>query len=147
MCDFRHWVPQQAVLRDPVAGVLYHCTNCYEGHQTDVLKIDYSKAFDKVGHKHLLGKVSRYGITGATRRWIETFLAVGKQQVVLEGQQSRMAQVTSGVSQGSMLGPCLFLLLVKDIAEGLEGRVRLFPDDTIAYMIMVAGNLSDAARL
>ena len=125
----------------------YHdlCTNCYEGHQSDVLVMDFSKAFDKVGHKRLLEKITRYGITGATRNWIEAFLSGRTQRVVLEGQHSSTAPVTSGVPQGSVLGPCLFLLYINDLAEGLESSVRLFADDTIAYMVV--GNQSDAARL
>ena len=125
----------------------YHdlCSNCYEGHQTDVLVMDFSKAFDKVGHKRLLEKITRYGITGATAKWIEQFLRDRKQRVVLDGQQSSEAPVTSGVPQGSVLGPCLFLLYINDLAQGLECSVRLFADDTIAYMVI--GNLADAARL
>ena len=107
--------------------------------------MDFSKAFDKVGHKRLLEKVTRYGITGRTHRWIENFLSNRKQRVVLDGEQSDTVPVTSGVPQGSVLGPCLFLLFINDLAQGLDSTVRLFADDTIAYMVI--GNGSDASHL
>ena len=119
--------------------------NCYDGHQTDVLVMDFSKAFDKVGHERLLEKVTRYGITGATKNWIGQFLTDRKQRVVLDGYYSNSVPVTSGVPQGSVLGPILFLLYINDLAEGLKSQVRLFADDTIAYMVI--GDTADAASL
>ena len=125
----------------------YHdlVSNCHSGHQTDVLVMDFSKAFDKVGHERLLEKVTRYGITGPTQRWIRQFLSDRRQRVVLDGEQSDTVPVTSGVPQGSVLGPCLFLLYINDLAQGLDSTVRLFADDTIAYMVI--GDTADAARL
>ena len=125
----------------------YHdlVSNCHGGHQTDVLVMDFSKAFDKVGHERLLEKITRYGITGHTQRWIRQFLSDRKQTVVLDGEQSSAVPVTSGVPQGSVLGPCLFLLYINDVAQGLDSTVRLFADDTIAYMVI--GATADATRL
>ena len=67
--DFQHGFPSKLSCETQLLE-FYHdlCTNCYEWHQTDVLVMDFSKAFDKVGHKRLLEKVTRFGITGATRR-------------------------------------------------------------------------------
>ena len=64
---------------------------------------------------------------------------------MLDGEQSDTAPVTSGVPQGSVLGPCLFLLYINDLAQGLDANVRLFADDTIAYLVI--GGLADAVRL
>ena len=125
----------------------YHdlVSNCHGGHQTDVLVMDFSKAFDKVGHERLLEKITRYGITGHTQRWIRQFLSNRLQRVVLDGEQSSTVPVTSGVPQGSVLGPCLFLLYINDLAQGLDSTVRLFADDTIAYLTI--GDTADADRL
>ena len=110
--------------------------NTYDGHQTDNLVMDFSKAFDKVGHKRLLEKITRYGITRHTNKWIRQFLSGRRQRVVHDGEQSDMVPVTSGVPQGSVLGPCLFLLYINDLAEGLDATVRLFADDIIAYLVI-----------
>ena len=119
--------------------------NCYEGHQTDVLVMDFSKAFDKVGHERLLEKITSYGITGRTHNWIHQFLSGRSQSVVVDGERSEPVAVVSGVLQGSVLGPCLFLLYINDLAQGLESTVRLFADDTIAYLTV--DSQSDAGRL
>ena len=76
----------------------YHdiVSNTFEGFQTDVLVMDFSKAFDKVGHQRLLEKVTRYGITGPTKRWVAQFLSDRTQTVVLEGHRSDTVPVTSG---------------------------------------------------
>ena len=74
--------------------------------QVDIAVLDFSKAFDKVSHKHLATKLAYYGIRGSTLAWIISFLTNRTQQVVLEG----IASGTVGVPQGSVLGPKLFLI-------------------------------------
>ena len=108
--------------------------NMVSGKQTDVCIMDFSKAFDKVSHRRLVEKLHHYGIRGKTNSWIANFLAHRTQTVVLEGEQSYEADVTSGVPQGSVLGPCLFLFYINDLPEGLTSKVRLFADDTIVYL-------------
>ena len=68
--------------------------NCHAGEQTDVLVMDFSKAFDKVGHERLLRKITSYGITGLTHQWIRGFLSDRKQRVVLDGEHSDTVPVT-----------------------------------------------------
>jgi hypothetical protein len=105
-----------------------------KGAQTDIMIMDFSKAFDKVGHVKLVQKLHHYGIQGKTNRWIESFLTQRKQTVVLEGERSYEANVISGVPQGSVLGPSLFLFYINDIPDLITSRVRLFADDTVMYL-------------
>ena len=121
--------------------------NMNNGKQTDVIVMDFAKAFDKVGHRRLIEKIKYYGVGGKTNKWIEDFLAGRSQRVVLDGEKSYNADVLSGVPQGSMLGPCLFLFYINDMPEGLhqETTVRLFADDTIAYLAVT--NNQDAEKL
>ena len=73
--------------------------------QTDAILLDFAKAFDKVPHKRLLSKLTSYGITGNTHNWITSFLSNRKQRVSVNGALSDTTDVTSGVPQGSVLGP------------------------------------------
>jgi hypothetical protein len=108
--------------------------NMSAGKQTDILIMDFSKAFDKVSHILLLHKLEHYGIRGNINRWIVSFLYNRTHAVVVDGENSIHIDVESGVPQGSVLGPSLFLLYINDMPVGIKSTVRLFADDTIAYL-------------
>ena len=101
--------------------------------QTDVILLDFSKAFDRVSHPHLSAKLDFYGIRGQTLTWINAFLNNRTQAVSVNGQHSSWEDVTSGVPQGSVLGPALFLLYINDIQDSIQSNIRLFADDSIVY--------------
>ena len=102
-------------------------------HQVDVIFIDFQKAFDKVPHHRLLNKLYHYGIRGKIHEWISTWLTQRTQRVVVNGYESSFAQVQSGVPQGTVLGPLMFLLYINDINCGISSKLRLFADDCILY--------------
>ena len=99
----------------------------------DVLYLDFQKAFDSVPHQRLLHKLKSYGVRGRLYAWIEAFLATRSQQVVLNGHSSGWTDVASGVPQGSVLGPLLFLLFVNDMPGVVRCPLMMFADDTKLY--------------
>ena len=115
------------------------------GKQTDLILLDFSKAFDKVNHLKLLHKLQMHGVQGKTLSWIESFLVGRTQSVVLEGECSDEVPVSSGVPQGSVLGPILFLLYINDLPDNVQSQVRLFADDTAVYLTL--NHPSDASLL
>ena len=108
-------------------------TNHDESVQTDIIVLDFSKAFDKVPHRRLLHKLENYGVRGTTLRWISSFLSGRSQRVVVDGAESQWGSVDSGVPQGSVLGPLLFLTHINDLPEVVQSNCRLFADDCLLY--------------
>ena len=101
------------------------------GHNVDVIYLDFAKAFDKVDFTVTLKKIKQLGIHGNVGRWIHSFLTRRTQTVLVNGSRSDPREVESGVPQGSVLGPLLFLILIGDIDQGLVAAfLSSFADDT-----------------
>ena len=101
--------------------------------QTHLVILHFSKTFHIVPYKKLLFKLSKYGITGNINKWIQSFLVHRKQQVIVEGESSKPCSVDSGVPQGSVLGPLLFLCHINDLSQRVTSKDRLFADDCLLY--------------
>jgi hypothetical protein len=102
-------------------------------HQVDMLILDFSKAFDTVAHRRLLTKLEHYGIRGEVLHWLESWLTTRHQRVVVDGENSEEVAVSSGVPQGTVLGPLMFLIYVNDIGNEVRSNLRLFADDALLY--------------
>ena len=119
--------------------------NLDHGKQTDVLLLDFSKAFDTVPHKRLLKKLDHYEICGQLIKRIESWLCRRTQKVVVNGSLSSPVTVTSGVPQGTVLGPLMFLGYINDIGLQITSELGLFADDSLLYGF--ANNISSAEML
>ena len=95
----------------------------------DLLYFDFRKAFDTVPHYRLLTKLRNYGIVGQCLDIIQNFLSDRTMSVLVGGKESEIKYVTSGVPQGSVLGPLLFVLFVNDLPENVRNSLKLFADD------------------
>ena len=101
-----------------------------KGYPVDVIYLDFSKAFDMVPHHRLISKLIAHGITGKTNRWIQSWLTDRRQRVCISGAESGWQNVISGVPQGSILGPMLFVIFINDIDSTVVSSLLKFADDT-----------------
>ena len=97
---------------------------------------DISKAFDRVWHQGLIHKLRDMGCCHELLNWFSSYLSNRRQRIVINGQTSECTYVLTGVPQGSILGPLLFLIYINDIVNELQASVRLFADDTSLYIIV-----------
>ena len=106
-----------------------------QGGSLDAIYCDFMKAFDKVPHGRLIYKISKYGIDGNILGWIQNFLSGRTQTVTINDSKSKAAKVTSGIPQGSVLGPMLFVIYINDLPEIVDKDtfIFLFADDTKAW--------------
>ena len=104
----------------------------------DVAYFDFRKAFDSVSHAKLLHKLKAYGVTGNILNWVEAFLCNRTQKVVVNSSNSEIIRVPSGVPQGSVLGPLLFVIYINDVIDIFENPVtaKLFADDLKSYITL-----------
>ena len=106
-------------------------------NSVDLIYTDFQKAFDKVPHRRLVTKLRGYGFKNNMCEWITDFLTDRKHQVCINGTLSEPAEVTSGIPQGSVLGPVLFVIFINDLPDTVNSNVLLFADDTKIFSKIV----------
>ena len=115
------------------------------GDEVDVIYLDFCKASDKVPHRRLLQKLYAYGIRRKVHAWIKEFLSGREQRVIVNGSQSTGINITSGIPQGSVIGPVLFLVFINDRPEVIKVLIKLFVDDAKLYSV-VTSNADNRAQ-
>jgi len=123
-----------------------------EGFCVDIVFLDLAKAFDKVPHQRLLEKLRKHGIGGKLLRTIGNWVSKRRQRVCVKGVKSTWEEVWSGVPQGAVLGPLLFLIYINDLEEDVISKVFKFADDTKSFrqvsdMVDAVGMQEDLDRL
>ena len=113
-----------------------HALDASKPPRIDAIFLDWSKAFDRCDHFILLQKFHRYGICGNLLSWIKDFLFERQQRVIFAGDKSDWIPVTSGVPQGSVLGPVLFNLFTSDLINYVQSPLPQYADDTVLYRII-----------
>lgn len=107
--------------------------NMDNNYQTDCVFLDYSKAFDRVAHCRLISKLSALKLDSRTLSWLRNFLSNRQQYTTVNNLSSSLSDVSSGVPQGSVLAPLLFLIFINDLPQHVSSCIRVFADDCIIY--------------
>ena len=130
LCDQQHGFRQSRSCKTQLIIIINDFAEILNrNEQTNVIFLDFSKAFNKVSHQHLFHKLHHYDIRGDLLTWIKSFVSSRVQQVVVDGQQSNLTAVTSGVPQGTVLAPLLFLCFINDLPNEIKSKIKLYADD------------------
>ena len=124
------FVKGKSCLTNLLHALDYLTSTLDEGKCVDGIYLDYRKAFDSVPHQRLLLKLRAYGLNDSVMNWIQNFLNHRTQKVSIRGSYSKSATVISGVPQGSVLGPLLFILYVNDIPDTVNSEFYMYADDS-----------------
>ena len=114
-----------------------------DGNEIDCIYFDFMKAFDKVPHNRLLSKLKSYNIDISVQAWVAAFLRERRQRVVVNGEKSAWTNVISGIPQGTVLGPILFVLYINDLPENVRSDLFMFADDTKVSRVILDKNDRD----
>ena len=132
--DYQHAFRSNRSCETQLIATIHDLAEAHNDNKTcDIAILDFSKAFDVVPHRRLLQKLNYYGIRNKTVKWIESFLTNRHQRTVVNGKSSDWMPVLSGIPQGTVLGPHLFILFINDITDSVKATSRLFADDCIVY--------------
>jgi len=129
-----------------LAQVVHQFARALEMRQkVDVIYLDFSKAFDRVPHGKLLFKLECLGFKGPLLAWFRSYLSGRRHRVVIDDEASDFLPVTSGVPQGSILGPLLFLVYINDMPDVISGdtSLLLFPDDSRCFRLILGQDDGD----
>ena len=134
-CDEQHgFVPGRSCMTQPLVTLDDWTELLDQGLPVDAIYLDFKKAFDTVPHERLLLKAESYGIQGDVLQWLRAFLVGRKQRVSVNGQVSGWSPVSSGIPQGSVLGPVMFVIYINDLPSSVKhALVRILADDTKMY--------------
>ena len=102
-------------------------------YRYDLIILEFTKVIDKVSFTRLIFKLKQSGVNKSLLIWINNWLTHRKQRIVVDGCQSREAAVTSGVPQGTVLGPLFFIVYINDIQRHISSKLRIFADDSLLY--------------
>ena len=130
------FVPSRNCMTQLLESLEAWCDIIEDGGCADVIFTDFSKAFDSVPHLRLLNKLESYGITGELLMWIKSFLQKRKQRVKVNGELSDWFTVKSGVPQGTVLGPILFVIYINDMPDVITSSCKIFADDAKVFSMV-----------
>ena len=122
--------------------LLFYLDECIkiitQGGVVDAIYLDFAKAFDTVPHRRLLGKLNSYGIEGNVFNWVQGFLCNRTQEVMVNGSKSKSDPVISGVPQGTVLGPVLFVIYINDLLDNITSHGLMFADDMKIFRLITS---------
>ena len=137
LTDFQHRFRAKRSTESQLILTTHYLANSLDNDKSvHAVVLDFTKAFGKVPPRRLLAKLQNYGIHGKLLCWFESFLTQRSQSVVCDGHSSRSSPVTSGVPQGTVFGPLLFLSYINDLPDNPQSSVKRFADKDLLYGVI-----------